>query len=193
MKKLFILMLVLCLFVFSACGADTASVDEEVLETKTDIKEEKDTQIKEQEEKEEEIALKIDSSWMSLLGLTRDEIEAKKGNMTESLWADGPLYRFGEENIWYAFSEYDFAEDNSYIPLGVCTGVSVPLGILMNADSQIGAQELENAMGKLLTEEFDEMYETNVYAASYKGCTFDIYENSYNEINQNSVVNIKEN
>lgn len=200
MKKLIALMLVLVLCLFAGCTNETSYEEkEEVIKEKkestaqpTEDSLKKDTESEEEKEEQEESArVMIDESWLNLIGKTSGEIADIKGAMSENLWADGPLYRFGLENVWYAFENYDFSSDNSYIPLGACNSIGVPLYMLLKDQEVCNADTLEKATGKVLTEEYDVMYECNTYSVAYKGYRFVIYEVSKSGISQESVVNIE--
>ncbi len=199
MKKLVSLMLVLALCLFAGCTSENVSVEKE------DIKEKKETTAEltkgysdedaepeeDEEEPKETERIMIDESWLALIGKTSSEIADVKGAMSENLWADGPLYRFGPENVWYAFENYDFSSDNSYIPLGACNSIGVPLYMLLEDAEVCNAEALEKAVGKVLSEGFDAMYECNTYSVTYNGFRFVIYEASTTGISQESVVNIE--
>ena len=149
MKKIIALMLALTMVIFAGCTSEKTTEEKEEREEKKvssqsidedtlseDEKKESEPTKKEPETPEEESPVEaardeIDERWLALMGKTQDEIVRIKGPMSENYWADGPLYRFGPENVWYSFEGYDFAEDNSYIPLGSCTGIGVPLDMLL--------------------------------------------------------------
>ena len=206
MKKIVALMLVLMVALFAGCAGNEATEKprEEREEKKTtSVKEKENTSEKQskkentknqesEEDEEEQIArVKIDGIWLDLIGRNSSSIAAIKGEMSESIWEDGPLYRFGSDNVWYGFDGYDFAEDNSYIPLGSCNSIAIPLNMLLEGEDVCNAQVLEEAAGKTLTQGFDAMYECNTYAVSYRGYRFVIYENSLSGITGQSVVNVR--
>ncbi len=203
MKKLIALMLVLVLCLFAGCTNETSSEEKEDINEKKESTAEltkgsyekntkEDTESEDEKAKSKETErVMIDESWLALMGKTSSEIADIKGAMSENLWADGPLYRFGLENVWYAFENYDFASDNSYIPLGACNSIGVPLYMLLEEQEVCNAETLEKAVGKVLTEGFDVMYECNTYSVTYKGYRFVIYEEARSGISQESVVNIE--
>lgn len=199
MKKLVSLVLILALCLFAGCASENASEEKETIKEKEEAPQElikgspEDEDFKEDAESEKEKAerILIDESWLALIGKSSNEIAALKGAMSENLWADGPLYRFGPDNVWYAFEDYDFASDNSYIPLGTCNSIGVPLYMLLEDTEVCNADALEKAVGKVLSEGFDAMYECNTYSVTYKGFSFVIYEASRAGISQESVVNIE--
>ena len=160
MKKLFAIMLALMMVIFTGCTSENVdNSKEESKDNKVTLQgiAEKDTkaempesnykqepesksedtnsdeefvdETEESEDKAQEVT--IDEDVLSLIGKTTDELVSLKGELTESVWSDGPRYRFGSENAWYGFDGYDFAEDSSYIPLGICNSMDVPLSMLL--------------------------------------------------------------
>lgn len=215
MKKIIALMLALMMVIFAGCTSEnTTEEKKESKETSQKTTEKVSANVNEEEQKNEKkasvikentedsedateeptsesVSVEIDDSWLALMGKTQDEIVRIKGALSDNDWADGPLYRFGSENVWYSFEGYDFAEDNNYIPLGSCTGVGVPLDMLLETEGNCDAQALENAVGNELTQGFDIMYECNTYSVTYNGYRFVIYEDSASAISGQSVVNIE--
>ena len=201
MKKTLALILALMMVLFAGCTSEKASDEKEESREKNkesvqeliDSFEEKEKENESDEEKDEEQPERvlISDKWLELMGKTSDAIADIKGKMTENQWADGPLYRFGPENVWYAFENYDFAEDNSYIPLGSCNSIRVPLNMLLENEEISNAETLENTVGKILTEGYDAMYECNTYSVTYRGYRFVIYESDKSNISGKSVVNIE--
>ena len=209
MKKIIALMLVLMFVLFAGCTSEKATEEKEEHKEKKEssyrIDEEELPEDEENESKpakkepeepkkespEEAVRDEIDERWLALVGKTQEEIVRIKGEMSENLWADGPLYRFGPENVWYSFDSYDFAADNSYIPLGRCTGVGVPLDMLLENEESCDARALQRAVKGELIQGFDAMYECNTYTVTYKGFRFLIYEDSASAISGQSVVDIE--
>ena len=203
MKKIVALMLVLMIALLTGCGGneDTEKPQKESEEKKTTaVKEENDKDIfdklmetdeSEEDEPEEDARVEIDEIRLELMGKSSEEIANIKGEMSENIWADGPLYKFGSEAVWYGFDAHEFVEGDSYIPIGGCDYICVPLNMLLKTEENCNAQSLEKAVGKVLTEGFDAMYECNTYSVTYKDYRFVIYEDSASDISGQSTVNIR--
>lgn len=207
MKKVFALLLAVIMCLFAGCAQSTVTneADDEwvsIVDTKdqkeSDTKSEDDnTSTDEKESKEEsddstQSGTNIDSYWISLIGKSVADVESMRGAMSESEWVDGPIYRFGTGDEWFMFSEYDFAEDNSYIPLGHCSGIMLSLSKLLAGDGPLTYTDLENALGKVLNQSFDPMYETNIFTASYKSYEIKMYVGSKEAINESTIVEVWE-
>jgi len=200
MKKLLIVLLVLALTVFAGCKKSDEIVgddaDSNAISTITDETESTsdDTQDNENQEEpdetEENVDYKIDESYFECLGKDPDSVAEIKGTMSESIWENGPLYRFGAENVWYAFSQYDFDENNNYVALGECSQIIVPLSSLLATDI-CDVSALEDAIGKVLSKEADEMDGGYAFWASYKDYSLVLYEESEGAINGNTMVTIR--
>lgn len=219
MKKLFAIMLALMMVIFTGCTSENAdNSKEESKDNKVTLQgiAEKDTkaempennykqepesksedtnsdeefvdETEESEDKAQEVT--IDEGVLSLIGKTNDEVVNIKGELSETIWADGPRYRFGSENVWYGFDSYEIAEDSSYIPLGICNSLDVPLSMLLKA-VEANAETLEKAIDQELIEGFNVMYECNTYSATYNGYSFIIYEDSLSNISGQSIVGIE--
>lgn len=208
MKKLISLLMIIMLMLVGCSHneADTDTGREDVSHSDSDTNE---TQADENDEKEKKPVKKrytkegkttgkktaksnsdIDETYFNQIGLTVDELEAVYGEMSESYWDNGPIYRFGENENWYAFEQYDFAEDNSYIPLGKCNCVFVPMNKLITT-GEYSADALEQALDTKLSEEYDEMDGGYVYSCKYDGLNISIYAQSRAHIDAQSMVNIK--
>ena len=211
MKKIVALMLVLMIALLTGCGGneDTEKPRKEREEKKTtavkdtkgkDIfdklmkkvkKDEPDEDEPDEDEPENEENAEINELWLDLMGKDSEEIAGIKGGMSDNIWADGPLYRCGSETVGYGVDAYDFAESSGSIPLGGCNYMCVPLNMLLKTEGNCNAQALEKAVGKVLTEGFDAMYECNTYSVTYKGYRFIVYEDSASAISGLSNVDIR--
>jgi len=199
MKKLIALITIATVLIFAGCSPDkeTDKKSNETLnlqESETDnTKKEtvKNNDIKVEEEPDVDFGT-LDTSLFSDIGALPDGVAAIRGEVSESLWADGPLYRFGSSPNWYAFSQYEFGEEeNMYIPLGECTQISISMNVLVKNAEVYSSKTLEHLTDTEFTQEYDEMGETNVYRINYNGYTLSIYADSKEDIGPNSVVNIK--
>ena len=200
MKKLLTLFLVISLLAFTGCGISGGTDDIEdndeyvkvVGDEKSDKTENKGKKKEDKEDSEEtERSAKIEEKWFGYLGCTPGDIKDEFGEMTESFWEDGPLYKYGTSDAIFAFSGYDFGEGSDYIPLGTCSAVIVPLGKLINNTDTFSADALEKALGVALHEEMDVMYEIPVFSASYNGYSLVMYADSRANISANTMVTIR--
>lgn len=213
MKRLLSLIMIVMMLLMAGCAGDetdTADGRDEVSDTASDDEstenddeksEDKKTDTKKtnrvkkytksgKSKKQQKSDADIDETYFKEIGLAVSELETIYGEMSESYWDNGPIYRFGENENWYAFEQYDFAEDNSYIPLGKCNCVFVPLSKLITT-GECSADTLEQALETELTEEYDEMDGGYVYSCKYDGLNISIYAQSRADIDAQSMVNIK--
>lgn len=210
MKKHIVLITLISMCLFAGCSSapneestnkteellkgyqDTVS-SEESNRADTDLYDDKsNAKTSKDNEKQQEINYgSLDTSYFSDIGASPDGVAAVHGEISESLWADGPLYRFGDSTTWYAFSEYDFGEDdNTYVPLGECTQISIEMDLLVKGADVYEAETLEHLTGSEFKKEFDEMDQINVYYLSYGGYELKIYANTKSAINADSMVTV---
>ncbi len=141
-------------------------------------------------DEEFKLKAKVNKKYFDYLGKTPGQMEKELGAMSESYWVDGPWYHFGDCELWFAFSEYDFAEDNSYIPLGVCNTVNVSMGeFLMNIDD-CNLDDLAAALGVTFKQEEDLMDGGYSFSADYDGNHIVLYADSKEAINRDTSVKI---
>lgn len=202
MKRTIALSLIVLMAFFAGCSSEKPSVEKETSKKKIieeTIKKAEETEKKienaqaelKNEQPAEPARIEIDGIWFSFIGTTSDTIAEAKGEMSENLWADGPLYRFGNENVWYSFENYEYAQGNNYVPIGECTGVAVPLSMFLLNTEDFSAYTLEEAIGAELVEGFDVMDEINTYSVEHNGYRLMIYEYSKEDIVSDSMVNIR--
>ncbi len=165
---------------------DFASVDPEP----ESIRKENDKKDDNDENEEMKLKAKVNKKYFDYLGKTPAQMEEELGAMSESYWVDGPWYHFGDCELWFAFSEYDFAEDNSYIPLGKCNTVNVSMGEFLTNTDDCGLDDLAEALGVTFKQEEDLMDGGYSFSADYEGNHIVLYADSKEAINRNTSVKI---
>ena len=212
MRKFILPLIILLMLLTASCGTKTEeSVNEEIQEksvssseevikeddTKESVKEaEKDEEPEEEQEEEEPEVKKnygaLNTAYLVDLGCTPEQINALRGAITESIWDDGPWYRFEESDLWYAFDGYDFDDESgSYVPKGTCTNMLINMNELISGADEYTSDTLE-ALGKShLTEEYNDFYESNVYNIRCDGYLLTVIADSKGQINGNTPVNVK--
>ena len=95
--------------------------------------------------------LSINLTTFSYLGKTPEELTLLAGELQESFWWSGTIYRFG--NHWFGFEDYDFNEiTNNYIPLGKSNVFFGQLNDIVNGISDsIEIYTLNNLFGQNAT------------------------------------------
>ena len=199
MKKLIIS--ILCVMLLTGCG--TKDIETNV---KTDVSDSVTEQIpvsaEEKIQAQETIAEteedntnygNLSFEYLVDIGCTPEQISAIRGELKTAIWADGPLYSFGNDDIWYGFESYDFGEEGiPYIPSGKCTQLSLGMKMLIKDADVYSIDTLKALSNAELTGEYDELAECNVYTAYCDGYELKVYADNEKNIGAETMVTVKE-
>lgn len=183
MKKLLMVFVAVSIFLISICGCE--------LKNKTETSDRVSTKnnIENQNNMSEEIYPEIKKEVFKDIGKDVKTFTDEYGEISDSDWLDGPMYRFGENEKWYSFSEYDLTEDNGYIPRGVCTHVFMTFEELVySPEGEYDIDVFEDAVSSKLVSYYNEQDMTNIYRADYKKYTIELIETPEIGINSDSAV-----
>lgn len=131
----------------------------------------------------------VNENKINVLGQKTKYFFDKYGEITDSEWIDGPIYKFAENESWYAFSEYNLDENGNYTPLGTCTHIFMTFGDLIDSpEKEYDIDVFEEAVSGKLVMYYNEMDMANVYEATYKNFKIELSEMSGKGINADSSV-----
>jgi len=182
MKKALLLLLVFCLF-FCGCEKSGENDDDRASYVYSDEDDMEDNDA----EDVKKIDASIDASMFKALGKTPEHVEAIYGKMNESIWVDGPIYSFKEADAWFAFSEYDFTDDNTYVPLGKCVTVITDVdNFVKNSDGEINDALIASLSDSGISKGYDEMDGVVYYEITHDEYRITIYEDSNGNISGDS-------
>lgn len=168
------------LFAFAACGnngAENGKVPNDRLYDDRDL-EDKFEDLFEKPEFEDDA--------FEDMGRSVSQIVAEHGKMTLSEWVNGPVYRFGDNDYWHAFSEYEIT-DNGYEPKGECNCVIIPLYELIDTpDDIIDEDVLVELSDSKVSKGFDDMEGMHYYELTHKKFKITVYTDQYGELSGDS-------
>ncbi len=197
MKKFLIVFAAATVFSLCGCGAvrqdgnEPGAGTEPVSESKVNSKQ-KSTNTG--ENKSAEKAPSINKNELKDLGKSVKYMLNKYGKITSAEWIDGPMYQFGENEKWYAFSEYELGENRRYIPKGECTHIFMTFEELLNSPSgEYDIDVFEEAVSSKLTMYYNEMDMINVYEASCGDYEIEVSEMPGKGITADSTVTVTKN
>lgn len=197
MKKIFIA--ILCLMLLAGCGANDNNTNTETDEVYTQdeqkspsTEEKSQAEEEETEDTEEEDNINygsLNTSYLVDIGCTPEQISALRGELKTATWADGPIYSFGDDGVWYGFENYDFSDGEiPYIPNGKCTQMSMSMKMLIK-DADVYSIETLRALSKgEISEEYDEFAESNVYVAHCNGFVLKAYGDNEKSIGAETII-----
>lgn len=204
MKKLLLLLVLACIVVFAGCSGDDAEPSKSKIRSSVsdsgedqvpkDVESEEDYDTKDEAIDEEEVveeAGSIDETFLADIGRDVASVEKVRGELAESFWSDGPIYRFGSCSAWYGFEEYEYVNDSQYSPKGECNVVSVPLREFLKDTDSYTIATLEKITGNKHWTDYSEMVGSKTFLIEYKDYIFCIYADTELDISGNSVVNVE--
>lgn len=194
MKKTIIA--VLCLMLLSGCGSSDNDEFVEITNTQEETEEvsSSDEEVTQPEEEKEDDTNygSLNEAYIVDIGCTPEQIAALRGELKTAIWEDGPIYQFGDSDIWYGFENYDFSEGElPYIPGGKCTQMSVSMKKLIKDADVYSIETLRKISERKTKEEYDEFSGCNIYVAYCDGYELKTYADNENSIGADSLITIK--
>lgn len=182
MKKIFLLLLAFCL---AFCGCEKSAENDN--DDRSSYVYSDEDEIEEDTEDVKDIDASINDSMFKALGKTPEHVEAMYGKMTESVWVDGPIYRFEDSDSWFAFSEYDFADDNAYVPLGKCEMIIIDVDdFVETSEEEISGGLLASLSDSGISKGYEEMDGIVYYEITHDEYQITIYEDHNGNISEDS-------
>lgn len=140
-------------------------------------------------EHSESNAPSVNENKINVLGQKTEYFYDKYGEIIDSEWIDGPIYKFTKNESWYAFSEYNLDENGNYTPLGTCTHIFMTFGELIDSpEKEYDIDVFEEAVSGKLVMHYNEMDMINVYEATYKNFKIELSETPGKGINADSSI-----
>ncbi len=192
MKK--ILISILCILLLTGCGANEEFTEvtdtQEQTEQKPSLTEE-ETQPQEKEKEENKNYGSLNTSYLVDIGCTPEQISALRGELKTATWADGPIYSFADDGVWYGFENYDFSEGEiPYIPNGKCTLMSMSMKTLIKDADEYSIDTLRALSKGETSEEYDEFAGCNVYVSHCDGFVLRAYGDSEKFIGADTMITV---
>lgn len=133
----------------------------------------------------------FDDDMLDDLGESVKEVIEEHGQITLSEWVNGPVYKFSDNDFWYAFSEYEMT-DNGYTPKGRCNQIILPLyEIIETENGIIDVDTLVEVSDTKVSRGYDDMDSMHYYEITHDEYAITVYTDQNGDVSGDSSARVK--